>query len=256
MRLRQSQAPGPPREESAAGPRDSSADARGLTADARGGPGQMPTSWQARFLPEAAPVCDQARDTGARLASPVLDLDRSAPMCRECGVQMVARRNRRDGSAFYGCRRFPECRVTAPITATLLGRSPALDPAQPAFLASAPAQPEEELAPRPAQRRSLTNMSRGTQTGICYARWRSSPRFINLWPQHGDSLLPDPGVCAPVRVPQRTPVGRHIEPERWNALVQSQTKYAGIGASNFKLTTFAETQVRIEAVPRTGAPDR
>lgn len=32
--------------------------------------------------------------------------------CPECGGMMLRRRNRRDGSAFWGCARFPDCRGT------------------------------------------------------------------------------------------------------------------------------------------------
>jgi hypothetical protein len=34
------------------------------------------------------------------------------PSCRRCGEQMVTRQRRRDGSPFYGCSNFPQCRHT------------------------------------------------------------------------------------------------------------------------------------------------
>lgn len=38
-----------------------------------------------------------------------------APICPQCGVQMVERKNKATGSAFYGCKKFPHCRETLPI---------------------------------------------------------------------------------------------------------------------------------------------
>jgi len=41
----------------------------------------------------------------------------AGPICSECGYRMVARRNSRDGSLFWGCSGFPGCRSTKPQTA-------------------------------------------------------------------------------------------------------------------------------------------
>lgn len=35
-----------------------------------------------------------------------------------CGALMVQRENSRDGSRFWGCKAYPECTQTAPITET------------------------------------------------------------------------------------------------------------------------------------------
>ena len=40
----------------------------------------------------------------------------AAPSCPLCGGPLVLRRNRRDGSPFWGCRRFPSCRGTRDVT--------------------------------------------------------------------------------------------------------------------------------------------
>ena len=40
----------------------------------------------------------------------------AAPSCPLCGGTLVLRRNRRDGSPFWGCRRFPSCRGTRDVT--------------------------------------------------------------------------------------------------------------------------------------------
>ena len=39
-----------------------------------------------------------------------------APMCEACGVGMVERTNRMDGRSFWGCIRFPACKMTLPFT--------------------------------------------------------------------------------------------------------------------------------------------
>ncbi len=47
--------------------------------------------------------------TGTQAPSP------GAPICPKCGVAMVVRASRKDGSRFYGCPNFPRCRHTAPL---------------------------------------------------------------------------------------------------------------------------------------------
>lgn len=39
-----------------------------------------------------------------------------APTCERCGLVMLEKTNRMDGSKFYGCLRFPLCRQTLPLT--------------------------------------------------------------------------------------------------------------------------------------------
>lgn len=41
----------------------------------------------------------------------------TAPICEDCGEQMVERRRKVDGKRFYGCRNFPRCSNTEPIEA-------------------------------------------------------------------------------------------------------------------------------------------
>lgn len=36
-----------------------------------------------------------------------------APICEDCQVQMIERTRRSDGSKFYGCRNFHQCRNTS-----------------------------------------------------------------------------------------------------------------------------------------------
>lgn len=38
-----------------------------------------------------------------------------APICPQCGLQMVERTNKQKGTKFYGCKKFPHCRETLPI---------------------------------------------------------------------------------------------------------------------------------------------
>ena len=38
------------------------------------------------------------------------------PVCEECGIPMITRTNRLSKEEFWGCRRFPSCRVTLPMT--------------------------------------------------------------------------------------------------------------------------------------------
>jgi hypothetical protein len=39
-------------------------------------------------------------------------VDSTAPACPRCGSQMVMRTNRKDGSEFWGCPSYPQCRGT------------------------------------------------------------------------------------------------------------------------------------------------
>ncbi len=36
--------------------------------------------------------------------------------CPECGSKMIRRTNRKEGTEFYGCSLYPECKGTRPIT--------------------------------------------------------------------------------------------------------------------------------------------
>lgn len=36
----------------------------------------------------------------------------NAPICEDCGIQMVERTNKATGKKFYGCKKFPHCRNT------------------------------------------------------------------------------------------------------------------------------------------------
>jgi restriction system protein len=47
----------------------------------------------------------------------VPDPVRTTPVCTTCGSPMVLRRNRRDGSSFYGCQRYPVCKFTRSLEA-------------------------------------------------------------------------------------------------------------------------------------------
>ncbi|WP_156912653.1 topoisomerase DNA-binding C4 zinc finger domain-containing protein [Methylocaldum szegediense] len=38
--------------------------------------------------------------------------DYTTPTCTRCGIKMVLRKSRRDGSTFWGCRNYPKCRMT------------------------------------------------------------------------------------------------------------------------------------------------
>ena len=38
--------------------------------------------------------------------------DTDALRCPKCGAELRERKNRRDGTVFYGCARYPECRYT------------------------------------------------------------------------------------------------------------------------------------------------
>ncbi len=44
-----------------------------------------------------------------------LEGDYGTPTCVNCGIKMVKRVSGRDGSAFWGCKNFPECRTTLPM---------------------------------------------------------------------------------------------------------------------------------------------
>jgi restriction system protein len=46
-----------------------------------------------------------------------LEGDYWRPTCVNCGTKMVERASRRDGSAFWGCPKFPGCRTTLPMRA-------------------------------------------------------------------------------------------------------------------------------------------
>jgi len=35
-----------------------------------------------------------------------------APICTSCGIQMVERTNRETGETFFGCKKYPTCKVT------------------------------------------------------------------------------------------------------------------------------------------------
>jgi hypothetical protein len=49
----------------------------------------------------------------ARLASPATaSKTRAASECSACGNEMVLRRNKKDGSMFWGCKSYPGCRTT------------------------------------------------------------------------------------------------------------------------------------------------
>ena len=53
------------------------------------------------------PANTASRDQ-SRLPTPTADV----PSCPKCGTTMVRRNNRRDGTQFWGCTRFPACRGT------------------------------------------------------------------------------------------------------------------------------------------------
>ena len=44
------------------------------------------------------------------------DIESPHPFCTACMIPMMIRTNRLDGTDFYGCRRFPNCRQTLPLT--------------------------------------------------------------------------------------------------------------------------------------------
>jgi restriction system protein len=48
---------------------------------------------------------------------PVAEVTASALACRQCGSEMLVRRNRTTGESFYGCSRYPSCRFTRPMKA-------------------------------------------------------------------------------------------------------------------------------------------
>ena len=45
-------------------------------------------------------------------------------LCPKCGEQMVIRYRKSDGSAFYGCPAFPDCKGTRPIAGQSMHREP------------------------------------------------------------------------------------------------------------------------------------
>eukprot|EP00439_Symbiodinium_sp_Y106_P024750 s656_g3.t1 len=46
----------------------------------------------------------------------IKEATRHDPFCSACMIPMMIRTNRLDGTDFYGCRRFPSCRQTLPLT--------------------------------------------------------------------------------------------------------------------------------------------
>jgi hypothetical protein len=91
-------------------------------------PSRLPTvvaTLDAALVPAAAGAVRRERSEcaelcAADLASPIagrIPLAAAAsppPLCDRCGGQMVNRQRRRDGSPFYGCSNFPQCRHTRP----------------------------------------------------------------------------------------------------------------------------------------------
>lgn len=47
-----------------------------------------------------------------------LEGDYARPTCVNCGVKMVERNSRKDGSSFWGCAHYPRCKTTMPMRAT------------------------------------------------------------------------------------------------------------------------------------------
>ncbi len=59
-----------------------------------------------QYQMEARGLLDEPEEEGKPLV----------PFCPECGLGMIERTNRMDGSRFFGCVRFPACRATLPMT--------------------------------------------------------------------------------------------------------------------------------------------
>lgn len=51
-------------------------------------------------------------DRSASVLKVATEGDYTTPTCPSCGVKMVSRRNKNEGSNFWGCRNYPRCRQT------------------------------------------------------------------------------------------------------------------------------------------------
>lgn len=61
-----------------------------------------------------APVANMA-------PTPVAEVAEADVRCGQCGSELLIRRNRSTGEAFYGCARYPRCRFTRPMKAQASG---------------------------------------------------------------------------------------------------------------------------------------
>jgi restriction system protein len=55
--------------------------------------------------------------------TPITEVAEADVRCGQCGSELLVRRNRSTGEAFYGCARYPRCRFTRPMTAQASGAS-------------------------------------------------------------------------------------------------------------------------------------
>jgi restriction system protein len=63
-----------------------------------------------------APVVNMAQ-------TPIAEVAEADVRCGQCGSELLVRRNRSTGEAFYGCARYPSCRFTRPMKAQASGAS-------------------------------------------------------------------------------------------------------------------------------------
>jgi restriction system protein len=55
--------------------------------------------------------------------APIAEVTEADVRCGQCGGELLVRRNRSTGEAFYGCARYPRCRFTRPMKAQTSGAS-------------------------------------------------------------------------------------------------------------------------------------
>ncbi len=63
---------------------------------------------------DPGPRTDRSHIRSVKRREPRFEVD--VDLCPVCGAEMVERTNRRSGERFLGCRRYPQCRGTRPLT--------------------------------------------------------------------------------------------------------------------------------------------
>ena len=70
------------------------------------------------------PLCTNKEESCSACGNPIMqrcgrfkvcidpDCDSWIPTCPKCGANMIQRKNKKDGSLFWGCRNFPDCTHT------------------------------------------------------------------------------------------------------------------------------------------------
>lgn len=62
-------------------------------------------------------IAERSQDQQRALLSIALEGNYWRPTCVNCGIKMVDRNPRKDGSAFWGCAGYPRCKTTMPMRA-------------------------------------------------------------------------------------------------------------------------------------------